>query len=411
MTEAAQTPDSKETAATTAARRAVRADRLYAAQAALFPLAATYAVAAVPLFPLAATYAVAAVPLSVHGLTGGVPLFEGLATPSGHAHEMLFGFALAVVAGFTINRARALSLALLVSLWIVARVAFLLAPGGILAPCANAGFALLMAGLAAPQFLRGAKKWRNRAVAPILLLIAIMVPMFHATRSVLQGAWQRLAVLEVIVALSVLEVIVALSALMLFMGGRLLAPAAAGAQRRLGHELEARVQPRLEAALLLLAGLAVIALPVPGADSIAGAALLAAAVVAGARLVRWRLWRCPGHHDLLLLGVGHAWLVVGLALLGSALLGGHPPLTSALHAITVGALGTMTITVMARARRVRLRRATDRLPGIGIAVTLVGAAAVLRIGVPAAWQLAAALWSIAYLLLLVHLLWLDLAGR
>jgi len=388
MTEAAQTPDSKETAATTAARRAVRADRLYAAQAVLFPLAATYAVAAVP--------------LSVHGLTGGVPLFEGLATPSGHAHEMLFGFALAVVAGFTINRARALSLALLVSLWIVARVAFLLAPGGILAPCANAGFALLMAGLAAPQFLRGAKKWRNRAVAPILLLIAIMVPMFHATRSVLQGAWQRLAVLEVIVALS---------ALMLFMGGRLLAPAAAGAQRRLGHELEARVQPRLEAALLLLAGLAVIALPVPGADSIAGAALLAAAVVAGARLVRWRLWRCPGHHDLLLLGVGHAWLVVGLALLGSALLGGHPPLTSALHAITVGALGTMTITVMARARRVRLRRATDRLPGIGIAVTLVGAAAVLRIGVPAAWQLAAALWSIAYLLLLVHLLWLDLAGR
>jgi len=144
-----------------AAAPRTRKPRRYAAQAVFFPLAAAYAAVAVP--------------LSVHGMTGGTPRFAGLSTPAGHAHEMLFGFAFAVVAGFTINRARAPVLALLVSLWVAARGAFVLAPGDIVAVLANAAFAILTAGLAAPQFLRGAKKWRNRAIGPMLIAIAAVL--------------------------------------------------------------------------------------------------------------------------------------------------------------------------------------------------------------------------------------------
>jgi len=218
-----------------------RTPRRYAAQAVFFPLAAAYAAVAVP--------------LAVHGMTGGTPRLAGLSTPDGHAHEMLFGFVFAVVAGFTINRARAPALALLVSLWVAARGAFVLAPGDLASVVANAAFAIVVAGLAVPQFVRGAKKWRNRAIGPMLLMVSAALVVYHLADVRALVALRQLAVLEAVLVLS---------ALMLFMGGRLIAPAAAGAQQSQGHTLEARVQPRLEAALLLLLLAAVVALPFPG---------------------------------------------------------------------------------------------------------------------------------------------------
>jgi len=50
-------------------------------------------------FPAAAVYAVFVLPASVLSMTGIASGLPGLDSPAGHAHEMLFGFALAVVAG------------------------------------------------------------------------------------------------------------------------------------------------------------------------------------------------------------------------------------------------------------------------------------------------------------------------
>ena len=50
-------------------------------------------------FPLATAYATFVLPASVLALLGLTNAFPAFASPIGHAHELLFGFSLAVVAG------------------------------------------------------------------------------------------------------------------------------------------------------------------------------------------------------------------------------------------------------------------------------------------------------------------------
>src|SRR5690625_8011796 len=54
-------------------------------------------------FPAAALYAAVLLPLSVLSMLGLMPALPGLVSPAGHAHEMLYGFALAVVAGYLLG--------------------------------------------------------------------------------------------------------------------------------------------------------------------------------------------------------------------------------------------------------------------------------------------------------------------
>ncbi|MDZ7748648.1 MAG: NnrS family protein [Halofilum sp. (in: g-proteobacteria)] len=109
-------------------------------------------------FPAAALHAALVGPLSVHGMTIGPPLLPGLAAATHHAHELLFGFALAVVTGFLANRARPTTIGLLFGLWLAGRVAFLLAPMTFISALANAGFAVALAGVAVPPFMKAAKQ-------------------------------------------------------------------------------------------------------------------------------------------------------------------------------------------------------------------------------------------------------------
>lgn len=349
-------------------------------------------------FPAATLYGAVAVPLSVHGMLSGDPLLPGFAGVAGHAHELLFGFALAVVAGFLVTRASRLRIAALAGLWVLARAAFLAQPGGVAAAAANAAFAGVLGATVAPQFLRGAKKLRNRAIAPLLLALCLAAVGFQVAQlGPRPGA--RLLVVD--------EAVLLFALLMLFMGGRIIAPAAAGAIERAGGHLRARVQPRVEGALLGLVPLAMVALAVPRGRAVAGVLALAAAVLAGVRLARWRLWQCRARPDLWCLGLGYAWLAVGLALLGLAWSLGHPAAGTATHAITVGALGTLSTAVMARVRLVRNRRDPGRarlLPWIALAIAL---AALLRLAGgagPVALGAAAALWSLGLLALLALLL-------
>src|SRR5688500_6107487 len=105
---------------------------------------------------------------------------------------------------------------------------------------------------------------------------------------------------------------------------------------------------------------------------------MAAAAVAAVRLARWQLWRLNDRAGLLCLGAGYAWLALGLAAIGAALLDGRY-LVSALHLVTVGAMGTLILNVMALTwlRLARRDPAYARLPVWG--TLLVAAAALLRV--------------------------------
>lgn len=297
--------------------------------------------------------------------------------PRVHAHEMLLGFALAVVAGNQLGSISRGRMAAMLSAWTAARAAFLLAPASAAAAALNALFAALLALQVAPRLFGAAKKLRNQALPAILVSICAAAI-----------AWEAVGP-YVTVALFAL--------LMLFMGGRIIAPTVAGQLHRQGERLDARVQPRIEAALIV-AGLVAVAALLAGAAPLAAAALAAAGVVAAIRLVRWRLWALRGRPDLLCLASGYAWLAVGLVAFGTALATGRHQ-SAALHLITVGALGTLTFNVMAQSWLLGARRFTGH-PAIIAGTLLLAAATVFRLAGGQWLAFAAACWSAAFAALL-----------
>jgi uncharacterized protein involved in response to NO len=368
-------------------------------------------------FPAAAAYAVLVLPASVASMLGATSALPGLASPTGHAHELLFGFALAVVAGNQLGPRTPRTLALLLALWLIARATFLFLPHGSAAFAANVAFPALLAWHLAPRLFGSAKKWRNQALPLVLTAVCASAVAFG-----LALKWSA-AMAAPLALHRVLMVAVALFALLLlFMGGRLNAPAVAGQLYRQGDHLAARVQPRIEGALIVVMVLATASLALEDTTpngarwpaTLGGSALIVAGLLAAFRMARWRLWALRGRPDLLCLAAGYAWLALGLVLLGGAVSGAGLAAgrrTLALHVITIGSLGTLTLNVMAMTRLLRARRspASTRLPLFG--TLLLGLATVLRVlaGYGAGDSrmllvIASLCWSAAFALLLVLLL-------
>jgi uncharacterized protein involved in response to NO len=345
-------------------------------------------------YSAAAAYAALVLPVSVLAMTGTLDVLPALADPQAHAHEMLLGFALAVVAGNQLGVARGRYVVALLLLWCAARAAFVFAPAGVPTAALNAAFATLLGVRVVPRLLGSAKKWRNRALPGVLSGLCAGAICWQVVRhSGYGGSAHRIE----------LALVLLFATLMLFMGGRLTAPAIAGQLHRQGIRLQARVQPRIEGALLLSAGLAAALATIPAMT----AATVAAAAVAGAlalvRMARWRLWAVRGRPDLLCLGAGYGWLCAGLLALGAALAAGRYQ-TAAIHLITVGALGTLTFTVMATLWLAQSRSTPARSPSIVWGTAALAASAVFRaLGAIYAdsWLIAsAACWTLAFVLLL-----------
>lgn len=352
-------------------------------------------------FPAAALHAALLLPISVLGLLDLIPALPGLATPAGHAREMLFGFALAVIAGYLLGpQPLRLTLALL-ACWLLARLGSLFWPGSWLASGATLLFAAGLAWKVLPRFIGAAKKWRNQSIAPVvggfaLLSAVTAIGLDHGLARLLQH-----------------EALLLLAALLFFMGGRIIAPALAGHAQNEGRQLNARVQPQLEGAVLILLALALLLAPLPWLllQRLSGAILITASALTGMRLLRWQPWHCRTRMDLLALVIGYAWLALGLLLLGLNVLVPSLPTTATLHALSVGALGSLTFAVMARTRLVQRFRDPGARRWIHPLALLLSLAALARVVPPLlGWQhtgwmlLAAGSWALAFLALLV-LLW------
>jgi len=324
-------------------------------------------------YPAAALYAALMLPLSVSVM------------PSAwHAREMLFGFALAVVAGNQLGPARPRRIVVLFALWLAARAAFLAAPQSALAAALNGAFALGLALQVAPRLLRAAKKLRNRVLPGVLVALCAAAALHPLGDRVLPGAVMLFALL------------------MLFMGGRIIPPMVAGQLQRQGERLEVRVQPRLEGVLLAAAALAAAAAFFPQGEAPAALAATAAGTLALARIHRWRPWRLRARPDIACLIAGYTWLGVGLLAVGAALWTGRG-LPAALHVITVGALGTLTLTVMATTWLLRARREPADFGAIPVGTGLLALAVAAR-GLAELWPMpwlvvSAAAWSAAFALL------------
>jgi|SRR5690554_3156728 len=342
------------------------------------------------IFPVAALYVALLVPWSVLALLGVVSAPPGLLSVYGHAHELLVGYGILVVAGYLLGKIKPRHLALFLSVWLAARVSFLWAPGSLVAMACALSTAAFVAWFTVPRFARSAKKWRNKSLVPLLMLLSLMVFLVSVP------VWDTHKVLLVFIA--------ALSLLMFFMGGRTLAPAVAGHLIKQKTPMPARVQPNVEGVgiILLFGGIALL----PLLPLVAGFCMGIAGVLTLVRMWRWQLWHCFDRLDLLLLATGYAWLGVGLLLFGLGVAVKPQWLTAGVHAITVGAMGVLTVTIMARTQMVRRFRDANAFVTSHLAGVLLNLAAVVRVGqalggLPwASLYVAMALWSVAMMCLL-----------
>lgn len=355
-------------------------------------------------FPAAALWAAVVVPLSILAVLSGSAWPPGL-LGAGHGHELVFGFALALIAGYTLGPQPWKVLAPLFLLWLVARLCWTLAPASLASQLLSPAFALLLARYAVPRF-QAAKKWRNRIAGPLILVLCLLPVVFWIATDLRNAPMLPVPDTRRVLITAILGLLL----LMAFMGGRIIAPAVAGTMDKHGIRLEARVQPRIEGALLLILPAAMALSLMPSSDPVTGILLVISSLLIMIRTMRWKLWHCMNRPDLLVLAVGYLWLAIGAGITGIFLLQATDPLP-ALHVITIGALGTLSTSVMLRLAWQRARRTFPpawQVLGIAIAMA-VAVLARLQAGTtpfahPSLLWLSALCWSSVYGLVAIQLI-------
>ena len=365
-----------------------------------------------PFYLLAALLAAAGIPLWLAQFFGGFSLPGPYAPMAWHAHEMVFGFAVAVIAGFLLTAARNWTglptptrapLAGLAALWLAGRVLMLTGPAWAAMVVDLAFLPVVAAALWLP--LQRSRN-RNRLFVALLLVLAAANLAFHLAHSGMLGMAE---ITPVRVALYLVVLIVTV------MGGRVIPSftrnAIPGARTR-------TIRP-LDLSAIAVAAAAFVALVVPLPAAIAGALCLFAAALHAVRLWTWDPWRTRGTPILWILHVSYAWIPIGLSLLGLHALG--VPVAAALgdHALGTGAVGGMIIGMITRTARGHAGLPLQVNRSEVAAYVLVQLAALVRVAWPlltpaayvSALSVAGALWSAAFLLYLVVYLPLLIAPR
>jgi uncharacterized protein involved in response to NO len=334
-----------------------------------------------PFFFGAAVFAAIAVPIWIAWLHVGWMPPAALDGRQWHIHEMLFGFVTGVIAGFLLTAIpnwtgrlpiAGWRLASLFGLWLAGRVAMMhsgFAPG--LAAAIDSAFLVVLALVALREVL-DSRNVRNLPVCAAVSVLGIDNIAFHiaALGGFDTGLFERLG-------LGVVAVLIML------IGGRIVPSFTRNWMlKRKMAALPAEFGPLDKAAMVLtiVAVLAWIALP---EKQVTGGLFALAALALAIRLARWRGWATTGDPLVLILHVGYAWLPLWGALMAVAIFRRDifDP-TTAIHALTAGAGGTMTIAVMTRASLGHSGRPLVAGPLTSIVYLLIVAGAMTRLLVP-----------------------------
>jgi uncharacterized protein involved in response to NO len=300
-----------------------------------------------PFFLAASIYAAIAIPLWLAFLfLGGVPTgaFSGA---TWHAHEMIFGFLGAVIAGFILtaipNWTGMLPLSggpllVLVAAWLLGRLCAYAPVGPLVSAICDLIFPALLAGSVWREILAG-RNYRNTPIAVLLTLFAAANFLDHWGASVpeFEGYGRRLA-------LGVAAVLIAL------VGGRIVPSFTRNWMSRLHLTPLPAPMSRIDTAALAITGFAMLAWVIFPDWYPIGVLLVVAGVALVIRLSRWRGWQTFRSPIVVILHLGYLWLSLALVLNGLAVIWPEAALSSSgIHALTAGAIGTMTLAVMTRA--------------------------------------------------------------
>lgn len=357
-----------------------------------------------PFFLLAAIFAAAAAPLWILIYQGVLDPVSYLPPTIWHAHEMVFGFAIAVVAGFLLTAASnwtgrrtavGSGLAALAGLWLAGRVVIAAGadlPSWLVVTIDVAFLPILAVTLAVPLLATGN---RRNVIFPVALLILAAVNLSIHLGALGAIDWDPSRGVRVAIDLVLLMIGV--------LGGRVIPSFTKNA---LPH---ARVSPCPKASVLALLSLAALAVAdaASGNQAVVGGIALTAGIISALRMRGWGSLATLRHPILWILHVGYGWIAVGLILRGMADVSGLAPVDAGIHALTLGAIGSMILGMMSRVALGHTGRAIVPAGLTVAAYWLVNAAAVVRVMFAlvssddvrsAALVGSGLLWSLAFLL-------------
>jgi len=324
-----------------------------------------------PFYLLGSAFAALSILLWVCQYTGHLPVGY-LRTPAWHSHEMLFGYTMSVVAGFLLTAVRNWTgrptptggaLFALAALWVAGRV-LVLTPFAAAAALVNAAFPLALAvGIGVP--LVQSRNRRNYFFVALLVLLGMAAGSWHLSHLDV-FPWPERVSLQV--GLDVVLFIMAV------MGGRVIPMFTSNGIPGVQATRRPLIEKCALGAVLALLAADLLQWPAPALAALA----LFAAIAHAVRLWLWRPWRTFGTPLVWVLHVAYGWIVVYLVLRGLAAVGVVSWLL-AVHALTIGAIGGMTIGMMTRTARGHTGRPLTAGRAEIACYVLVALAAVIRV--------------------------------
>lgn len=351
-----------------------------------------------PFYLLAALFALLAIPLWLWQYQGGSWPTSGLHGMVWHAHEMIYGYAVAVIAGFLLTAVRNWTgvdtpsgkrLAALAALWLGARLALPLMP---LAVGAAIDLAFLpVLALSLRRCLRQSSNRRNDFVPRLLCALAALNLGFYLAQAGLLPFDGLLLLQAALMLITTLEIIIAGRVLPMFTRN-----AVPGIRQFRIEWIERVIAPA--SLCTLLANL----LPLPAWLLVTGNLILC--VLHTVRCLGWGPFGSCKNPLLWVLHLAYAWIPVAFALYALTV-SGRLALPVVLHVLAIGTLGGLTIGMLTRTalghsgRMLRAGRAETLAYLCLFLATLARVVALIlpQAGSYLGWLLAAgALWCLAF---------------
>ncbi len=302
-----------------------------------------------------------------------------------HGHEMVYGFAMATATGFLLTAVpnwtqsaplHGPALGWLALLWLAGRVVIWFS--GVLPTGVVAGVDLLFIpvfiGVLLPGFIRSAQRKNIIFLVFLVVLFAGNLLIHLEALGITKGT-----------ALPGLHLgVYGFTVMLALLAGRLVPNFTANALRAQGVQADIRSVPAVEKASFAFM-IAMIVADLAGAPApLTGALGLIAGLSLFLRMRYWHTAKTLKQPIVWILHLGHAWLALGFTIKGVAALTGFIPESAAIHALTVGAIGTMMLGVMSRAALGHTGHDLVTPKPVVLSYILVTLAAVVRVSAPLA---------------------------
>ncbi|MCB1444716.1 MAG: NnrS family protein [Rhizobiaceae bacterium] len=329
-----------------------------------------------PFFLGAAVWACVAMALWIVALAADIAVGGDYGALAWHGHEMLFGFASAVLAGFLLTAVPNWTgrlpvsgppLMALFTLWCLGRAA-MLAPGLIGTTAAAVMDALFLPTLlfiCVREVVAG-RKWADLKVVAGLGVLAAANICFHY-ETLMRGApdySQRFAVAAYVGLVTVI-------------GGRILPSFTRNWLAKRGRTDFPAPYARFDVAAIVLSVAALALWAVVPESPVTALACAVAAVLQLGRLHRWRGWTTLAEPLVAILHVAYVFVPLGFAALAAAAIGLFDR-ASAMHVLTIGTVATMMLAVMTRATRGHTGRELTSSLATNLAYIAIVLCAVIR---------------------------------